>query len=470
MVKNTWDKLLTDVRRKDKEKTKSSYSAAGTRIEKERDFDRILFSTPIRRLADKTQVFPLEKNDSVRTRLTHSHEVSNIARSIGTALCYETGIFKDVANAERQIPPVLAAVGLAHDIGNPPFGHQGEYAIASWFEKNKGKVFSSAEITDQMKRDYLQFEGNAQAFRILTRLQILNDKFGMNLTCCSLSSIMKYPSPSDKVDKKVKSRSKFGYFFSEQEIAAQVWNEVGLREGLRHPFVYIMEASDDIAYSILDAEDAIKKGLVSYYDLVEFLKRADQNDEIINEVVTEANKVHEENRDKGLSPAELNDISMQMFRVISMGKMAVSIFKTFEKNLDKILDGSLEGDLIDNSEVLPLCSALKKFSQKYAYKHKSVLELELMGHNTIHSLMDMLYVAIESRGDPLSEDKHKGTPFQKYAYSRISENYKRVFEDKENLLPLQYKQAQLLADMVSGMTDNFAINFEKELRSFVVAN
>lgn len=272
------DKLFNSYRRKDRAKPQvcdasgdNASQPQQSRTEIERDYDRILFSTPVRRMADKTQVFPLERNESIRTRLTHSHEVANLARSIGISLVHNDNQFQDVAQRYRDVPALLATIGLAHDLGNPPFGHQGENAIQSWFRDYQDTVFDDS-LTEAQKRDFLKFEGNAQTLRILTRLQVINDDFGLNMTFASLAGLMKYPAPSDKVDKKNGvSYKKFGFFQSEKEIVNQIWNETGLDEGRRHPLTYIMEACDDIAYSVLDAEDAVKKGLVSYSDLITYL-------------------------------------------------------------------------------------------------------------------------------------------------------------------------------------------------------
>lgn len=469
-----WIQLLSSVRRKRLNESESRIAkpvdeqkSLDSRTETERDHDRVLFSTPVRRLADKTQVFPLEKNDSVRTRLTHSYEVSNLARSIGVAIVYNSKIFDGVKDAERNVPAMLAAVGLAHDIGNPPFGHQGEIAIGSWFQANEELVFcNSSEVTTAMKKDYMDFEGNAQALRILTKLQIISDDFGLNLTCGSLAALMKYPTSSDKTDKKTISRKKFGAFQSELNVCDDVWEQTGLQEGIRHPLAYIMEAADDIAYSVFDAEDAVKKGLVSYYDLIAFLRTHHDNDDVTKSVLEQSTKEHEKHSKFELSPRELNDISMQMFRVYAIGALVRSVVDSFCTNITALLSGSFEKDLIETSDAQKLCKLLKKFSFKHAFKHKTVLELELRGHKTVHSIMDMLWPAIASRGDPEEEQSHKGDPFQRYAYGLISENYRRVFEDSKNALPLPYKQAQLLADMVSGMTDSFAIDFEQNLKSY----
>ena len=191
-----WRRLLNAQRRKGKAAGRAYTARLGEdRTEHERDHDRILFSTPVRRLQDKTQVFPLERNDSVRTRLTHSHEVANMARSMGTTLAFVHGGalgFPGEVEPLRNVPALLEAIGLAHDLGNPPFGHQGETAIQTWVKRHSVPrkddpasfdIFDAPDLSEPMRRDFLKFEGNAQAFRLLTRLQILNDDFGLNGAC-----------------------------------------------------------------------------------------------------------------------------------------------------------------------------------------------------------------------------------------------------------------------------------------------
>jgi dGTPase len=474
-----WKKLMSAIRRKDMHGGSGHpLNAGGDRTEIERDYDRVLFSTPVRRLADKTQVFPLEKNDSVRTRLTHSHEVSNIARSIGVALAYRSETSFASGEFQRDLPAILATVGLAHDIGNPPFGHQGEYAIGDWFKKSEQTAFKflncenlalPANVKQRMQLDFEKFEGNAQALRVLTKLQIMNDNFGLNLTCGALAALMKYPGTSENQDKSNIATKKFGCFHSELDVVADIWKETGLREGLRHPLTYLMEASDDIAYSVLDVEDAVKKGLVSYRDLISHLESGangdPETDAVIKDVCERAEAQHKKHRDAKLSPNEVNDLSTQMFRVFAIGSMVSSVIEAFIKKQSEIEAGGLKDDLITVSSAALLCEKLKGFAFANAYKHRSVLELELEGHKVIHSIMDMLWPAIVSRGDPQKETKgHPGTPYEKYAYGRISENYRRVFESPNEDLPLGYRRCQLLADMVSGMTDSFALDFERELR------
>ena len=220
-----WRRLLNPARRKSLHGSAESMNTGVGRQELERDYDRILFCTPTRRLADKTQVFPMEENTSIRNRLTHSHEVSNLARSIGVRIAFDNAeqVFGDeheTLQVKRNVPALLAAVGLAHDLGNPPFGHQGEVAMREWFSERQ-------DDKDEKHEDFLRFDGNPQTFRLLTRLQVLNDEFGLNLTVATLAALMKYPVLHDSPARK--NFKKFGIFDSERSIASEVWEETGLQ-------------------------------------------------------------------------------------------------------------------------------------------------------------------------------------------------------------------------------------------------
>ncbi|MGC3934398.1 dGTP triphosphohydrolase [Pseudomonas atacamensis] len=456
-----WTKLLNESRRKDRLKAVDVSATANGRFEIERDYDRILFSAPTRRLADKTQVFPLDKNDSVRNRLTHSHEVATLARSIGLRLVYENeGIFCKAGSSEflqRSIPALLAAIGLVHDMGNPPFGHQGEYAIRNWFVKNKSEIFGES---DDGASDFLNFDGNAQTVRLVSKLQILNDQFGLNLTYATLAALIKYPVSTEGIDKG--KWKKQGFFKSEAEIVAEVWEATGLSEGIRHPLTYIMEACDDIAYSVLDAEDTVKKGLASYYDLLRYLEKNCSEDPVAQGVVSAAKKHSSEFEQGSLSPQELNDCSMQMFRVHAITAMVKAVVEQFSILSNDFVGGQqIYKGIMSVSSAAKFCSVLKDFDMAYGFKHKSVLELELRGNNYIEETMDMLWVGIHGR---LDKGFKSETPFGKYVYSRISESYRRIFSDPGNDLSVGYKEAQLLADAISGMTDSYLITLHSELK------
>lgn len=465
-----WEKLLNSQRRKDKHKSPAATDATKSkehRTELERDHDRILFSTPVRRLQDKTQVFPLDPNDSVRTRLTHSHEVANMARSFGTALVYvyaEECAIPEALNPARNVPALLEAIGLAHDLGNPPFGHQGEDAIQSWIKSKSPEIFEGLDEA-AFREDFLQFEGNAQAFRLLTRLQIVNDDFGLNMSYAFLSALMKYPSPSDKVDKSKLARKKFNFFQSEALIAKEVWEETGLAEGVRHPLTFIMEACDDIAYSVVDIEDAAKKGLINFDRLIGHLEHKSDGDECIKKVIEKSKEQHKKFREESLSAAELDDITMQMFRVTSIGVMIEEATAAFVENIEKMMVGTFDKELMAASKAANLWRVLKKFAGQHIYPHRQVLEVELTGHQTIHGLMDIFWNAIINRKDPLNIASKRKNPLDSYVYSRISENYRRVAENPKNMMPIRYRELQLLTDMISGMTDGFAISLLHDLRA-----
>ncbi len=466
-----WNKLLNDRRRKPRSVAKAKKTGEH-RVELERDYDRILFSTPVRRLADKTQVFPLDPNDSVRTRLTHSHEVANLARSIGTSLMYDYADKLQIPTQlqpQRAVPSLLGAIGLAHDLGNPPFGHQGEEAVRSWMKQRASSdakfwVCEGQEIIKAQQNDFLHFEGNAQSFRLLTCLQIIDDEYGLNMSYAFLAALMKYPVPSHRTVNNIHSRKKFNFFQSEAPIVEEVWRETGLRMGVRHPLTCIMEACDDIAYSVLDIEDAAKKGLISVYDLVAWLKHDFNENDLIKSVCEKADENDRNYRQLPLSFAELCDISMQMFRVHAIGAMVTAVIRAYIKHSDEIMSGEFDGELLYLSDGSALAKSLKKFAKKNVYNHRSVLEVERIGHRTLHALMSLFWQAITDRYDLNDIDSQRQSPFSNYVYSRISENYRRAAQSSK--MPMRYRELQLITDMISGMTDSYAINLLRDLENF----
>ncbi|WP_134727222.1 dGTP triphosphohydrolase [Paracoccus luteus] len=487
-----WDRLLSGERLGDllgREKPKGkppgpAFADGQFRLPQERDHDRILFSTPFRRMGDKTQVFPLESIESIRTRLTHSYEVANLARSLGLEIAH-TLSDRLPAHAIRVLPATLAAVGLAHDIGNPPFGHQGEFAIRAWFKRNKDVLFvpptepENSEVAadvnlleDQHKNDFLFFEGNAQTLRVLTKLQVIGDDLGLNLSVGTLAAVMKYVASSDTLDKSKQARKKVGYFTSERYAVERIREETGLSGNSRHPLALVMEACDDIAYSVLDAEDAIKKGLVSLNDLLAALEYhpdgEDKLDAVTKHLCELARWELDFLRRQQLHPSELQDVATQKFRVHAIHLMVSAVAEAFRENYESIISGSFDDELIKKSEAAKLCSALKKFDRENAFSHKSVLEIELNGYNVLNRLMDFLWVGISQRKSFQDLASDRTTPFAAYVYSRISKNYRRMFEGKvekyhpDPRLPIRYKEMQLLTDMVSGMTDQFCIDLYRD--------
>jgi len=346
-------------------------------------------------------------------------------------------------DVKRNVPSLLAAVGLAHDLGNPPFGHQGEIAIQQWFrntypERQGGSAIQCFRRKQEIEDDFLEFDGNAQTFRLLTRLQMLNDQFGLNLTVATLAALVKYPSVYGSGDKK--GYKKYGIFRSEKSIIDEVWEHTGLQCGVRHPLAYVMEACDDIAYSIIDAEDTVKKGYASFYDLMDYLDSSAESDPVIKEVVEFSRAKNAEFRSNELSSRELNDISMQMFRVKAIAKMVDAATAVFVENSNKILAEDTEPgfELIKHSTCAKLCKTVKDFDLRHGFRHMDVLRLELEGNNYIQSMMGMVWKAIIR-----ADEDHR--PFERYVFGAISENYRRVFLGTDKSLYAKHQLLSLLS-------------------------
>jgi dGTPase len=456
--------------------------AADVRTAFEQDYDRLLFSTPVRRLADKTQVFPLERNDSVRTRLTHSHEVSNLSKSMGTRLIRMVGNVFGEDDAIRQAAPVvLATIGLAHDLGNPPFGHQGEEAISRWFKEHE-QVFTElgtsygdgidngdfVAVPVEHRTDFTKFEGNAQALRLVSRLQNTSGPSGLNLTASTLAALMKYPVASSETDTSSAARKKHGYFASETDVVDWVRSETGLSAGQRHPLTWIMEASDDIAYSVLDIEDAIKKGLVSAEDLLAFLRGKFSLTDLgglTNQLTADFKKADED----AYSLSRVREIKATYLRTRLVERLVTGATNAYLRDKDAILAYRRKESLLESdSEESKLCIALKDFARVHAYQSPSVLGLELEGAIIIRELMDAMWEAIVTRKKFSQPGSRRLSPRASYVYSLISESYRWHFERQDHattMLTLRYRELQLLADMVSGMTDGYALDLHERVHS-----
>jgi dGTPase len=310
----------------------------------ENDYARLISSAPIRRLQDKTQVYPLEQSDFVRTRLTHSLEVSSLARSLGKSI--EAHLIKKGQFPKKlfgQISSLLATAGLVHDLGNPPFGHFGEVAIKDFFTK----YFQDQKpgLTEAEKQDFKNFDGNVQTLRILRKLYYLYDEHGYNLTYPTLSVIIKYPCSSTEGNKGSSSPhislKKFGYFQSEREDYMRINEDLGL-EGKRHPLTYLLEAADDIAYMSADVEDGVKLGIVSVDTFIEELSSL-QNQEPLNIFKKDYDSL--KNRD-----VDRLDITIQRFRINIQRILIDSVIEVFCDNYKSIMDGTFKTDLLSASK------------------------------------------------------------------------------------------------------------------------
>jgi len=400
-----WQKLLSERRIRELVEGKAAISAGpDERTQHGRDYDRAIFSTPVRRMQDKTQVFPLEPNDSVRTRLTHSLEVSNIARNMARGIGVWLEKKKEIDGKQKESIEIIATTcGLIHDLGNPPFGHAGEKAIREWFKRQDDKDGSFFEFSrkhekvEQLKKDFLEFEGNAQTIRLISKLQVLADFHGLNFTCATMSAACKYVASSNEIAKNLHEKSKLGHFASEQNLVEKIQEETGTG-GNRNPITYIVESADDIAFSVVDIEDGIKKDVMGWDDLkrklkVEFKKAREKhaNSDLGMLELCFSKALEILNKDKSaksiLGKGKPHDNAMaQAFRVLVIIESAKAIEEVFKENYEKIMSGEYPRELYKDSAAGALIEACKQVGQKYIYCAKENLKLELMGRRVIHDL------------------------------------------------------------------------------------
>jgi dGTPase len=443
----------------------------------QQDYDRLLFSTPVRRLSDKTQVWPMDENDGVRTRLTHSHEVANLARSIGTRIhCTNAALF-GTANLYNVVQPMLCAIGLAHDLGNPPFGHQGEAAIKRWFENHSSWIFTHIDseakeelqepIPAEYRKEFLSFDGNPQTIRLLAKLQTSISSSGLDLTAATLAATMKYPVGAPNQNKAAPITKKHGYFLAEQELVDWIRKETGLKEGQRHPLTWIMEACDDIAYSVLDVDDAMKKGVISPDDVMAILSSdvRTKSHPVIERALTAFEKVISAKR----RPEIARDIKIGYLRAFFIDVLIDEASAVFVKNGSSILNFSHKLPLMEDN---PLCDTLKGIAKQYAFGHPAVLKMEALGAEAVDGLMTAFWNAIHDRGpDEFNKiDGMRRGAKNKFVMALISQNY---LDDAVNCEAkglagsIRYRELRLITDMLSGMTDTFTIKLWNEVKSLV---
>ncbi|WP_299765480.1 dGTP triphosphohydrolase [uncultured Dokdonia sp.] len=452
--KKKWKLILEEKRFRTKSKTIESDG----RNTFENDYGRLISSAPIRRLQDKTQVFPLEQSDYIRTRLTHSLEVSYLASSIGQSI--ENYLLKEKElelELKGNLSSLLRVAGLVHDLGNPPFGHFGEEAIKSFF-KNYFAT-NKTTLSELEKADFENFDGNVQTLRILSKLYYFGDEFGYNLNYSSLASIIKYPSNSVDGNKKPTTeiaKKKFGYFVTETETYKKI-NDYLKLGNRRHPVVYLLEAADDIAYSAADIEDGIKLGIIGIKDIEDiFSKNLDRNKDVVLKNLEYLKSAYSK------KPNVDTSIIIQKFRISTQKIMIEGIVKCFKDNYDDIMQGKLEDEIIDISEAKDIRRAYKKLQYK-VFDDKSILKKEIAGWEAIYGLLDIFVKA--SRSDSFQAN---GNNLEARLYKIISSSHKKVYEDIENYSNTEYKKLQLIVDFISGMTDTYAIRLFQELKGIKI--
>ncbi len=472
-----WSKLLSSKRLRELDGGSPS-GVNDHRTPFQSDFDRLAFSAPVKRLQDKAQVFPLEPNDAVRTRLTHSIEVSCVARGmgqrIGRWLSEIHGLSQEQA---RAIEDVCSAAGLVHDLGNPPFGHYGEDAIRAWFATAGKRTLEPIANEPRLSGDFTLYEGNARTFRLLCHLQILSDQYGLNLTAATLAAGMKYVVPAYQAAKNNPqyARRKPGFCYSETRYVKHLRAETGIGE-FRHPLAYLIEAADDCVYSICDIEDAVKKGLLSFEGVCNNLRTAVGEDEAgrgcLEDLLAKAEAVAAETSKPKpvLSGRARDEAQMQMLRVAAIRRIVEAVCAAFTENYDALMSGAYKGDLIgdkQSSAVAGVVDAAKTVGRTRVYNTRQNIELELRGGHIIHGLLGALWVGL----DP----EQRGSPAAKRYAALISEGYRNVseFEREEALQNMprgvtknqieRYYDLMLLTDYVGGMTDTFAGSLYKSI-------
>lgn len=477
-----WEKLLSLERQVAKEKEPPQFERYPI-DEVEKDYQEIISSAAFRRLQDKTQVFPLDKSDFVRTRLTHSIEVSTIARQLGIMITedktdYLPEEFKTNTFFVRNIPIVLSCAGLLHDIGNPPFGHFGEVVIGEWFQKEfqkdeflfKGKPIRDL-LSEQMRKDLENFEGNAQALRILSKARNNVEGYDINLSYGVLNALIKYPTSSvefDKDDKDAK-KHKLGYFYAERENMKTICTATGTLNGeeyLRHPLAYLMEAADDIAYATADLEDALKKGLFTLDEFVSYFEREVKmlpksgmryTRELLDDL---ERRITEKERS-----VENDLVAFQKWMVLVRKWLMYVVAFRFSNSYKAIMSGKYEADMFYDTFHQDTIEILKGAMKEFVYDDKEILKLELAAKKIISGLLNDFIYAVLYWGEE-TDDCKMSKADRKYV-NIISANYKEDYEhartedEAENL----YLRFLMVTDFISGMTDSFAKTLYQELNS-----
>ena len=394
-----WEKLLS-LKRFGDTKKRERKDQDETRLGFEVDYDRIIFSSEFRSLQDKTQVVPLSNEDFVHTRLTHSLEVSVVGRSLGRQV--GTKIlekFPDLKNKygyqANDFGAIVAAASLAHDIGNPPFGHSGEKSIGQFFISGKGKEFSK-ELSKKQYQDLCDFEGNANGFKILTQSRIGREG-GLRLSYATLGAFVKYPKESLPIKPTSNvTHKKYGFFQTEVDVFSDIAEELGLNKDetgsyIRHPLAYLVEAADDICYTIIDFEDGINLGLIEEEFALEYLINL-VRDSINTEKYHKLSNTYDR---------------ISYLRALSINTLINECVEIFMNNEDQIMQGVFTSSLLDKSKYKAQIDDIIKISVENIYESKEVIEKEIAGYNLISVLLESYISAANNMyaGNANSYDK-----------------------------------------------------------------
>ncbi len=415
-----------------------------------KDQDRIIFSSAFRRLQDKTQVHTLAESDYVRTRLTHSMEAASVGRSLG-ANAGQVIIdrhLKDGDYSPADFGHILSAACMAHDIGNPPFGHFGEEIIRHWFKTGGGAEERANGLTEAQISDFEMFEGNAQGFRILTKLQNWRNAGGLRLSYATLGTFMKYPRTSDirDVNPKDSGGKKFGIMQSERDSFREIAAELGLLQNgdqdywCRHPLAYLVEAADDICYSVVDIEDGYKLGRLAFKETEDLMLR----------LLEGPPKRYHEISD--------NSERISYLRAKCIGRLIGEVSDIFKDCEAEILAGKFSGDLLHQSRHAGIFREIEALCDREIYHHRERIQAELSGAEILTTLLDAFYSA-NLEWERFQQDGTELSP--------RSSVLMYLFPGGEISKRSRYDWLLEVTDFVSGMTDSFALRQFNEITGMV---
>lgn len=418
-----------------------SESSTTYRSRFDRDFDRIIFSHPFRRLQDKTQVHPLPEYDFVHNRLTHSLEVSSVGRSLGRAVGQQViEKHQDLRGLidSNDFGTVVASAALAHDIGNPPFGHSGESSISDFFKEQDSKF--AKEFTAEEWADLCSFEGNAQGFRLIAK----SGQDGLKLTLPTIAAFTKYPRPAKVLDrmKGRRSQKKFGFYESEKETFITMAKGLELKalsvnQWVRHPLAFLVEAADDVCYNIIDLEDGCNLGLVSTEETIALLAR------ILG------NKFKPEK----LEAIPLIKDKIGLLRALAIGELISQCVEQFMANEEAILAGTYDRSLTDDIKSKEVLNDIVSVSIEKIYRSAKVVEIEAAGYRVLNGLLEVFVPAIFAK-------HHDELGYREKLYWRlIPKDYTMLIEREKSL----YGKLRVLLDFISGMTDSYAVNLHRKI-------
>lgn len=465
--KEIWKKLLSCNRINDLKKNKKTSEQFQMDIRNpfERDADRIIYSYPFRRLQDKTQVIPLPIIDFVHTRLTHTLEVATVGRSLGKLV--EEFLLQKKHIEEFQlnhIPTIIYSACLAHDIGNPPFGHSGEDSISDYFIAGKGDNYIKSYFDSELKlaktKDLQNYEGNALGFHLLNNYE----EIGLNLTCATLATFTKYPrisyidgdsqtNKSDRWNNEKISQKKYGFFILDLEnfkIVAEETGMISLKEGIswcRHPLSFLLEAADDICYRIIDLEDGFRVGKIPFTECEKILKKIAINDH--NWKPTKYDTVINTDKRK-----------FSYLRSLVINTLINEVIEVFKNKYDEILRGQFDQELlkmINNDTIIEAIESIKSLVKKYVYKSSDVLTLEATGYEVLGGLVSEFIEA---------------SNYHDSAEVGLSRKHTKYFD----LLPDEYKSSDKdyyirylrICNYVAGMSDSYALNLYQKLKGIKI--